>query len=116
ARTYEQFNVFHRELLKRRDELIVKIQDTQSTLSDLDTATLMRAFSWMAVMLLGLNFGAFLGGILFSSLLEFFISGADAALLAYFVLPLSAYYFLHLPLAMNDDLLRRHMLFFFATF
>ncbi|KAK6103033.1 Interactor of ZYG-11 family protein [Brugia pahangi] len=121
ARTYEQFNVFHRELLKRRDEMIVKIQDTQSTLSDFDTATLMRAFSWMAVMLLGLNFGAFLGGILFTPLLEFFLSGTDAALLAYFIVPLSAYYFLHLPLEMksmnnDDDLFRRHMLFLFATF
>uniref|UniRef100_A0A1I8EYA4 Uncharacterized protein n=1 Tax=Wuchereria bancrofti TaxID=6293 RepID=A0A1I8EYA4_WUCBA len=100
ARTYEQFNVFHRELLKRRDELIVKIQDTQSTLSDLDTATLMRAFSWMAVMLLGLNFGAFLGGILFSSLLEFFISD-HAKLLC---LTIGGGFILHLSLGAIIDL------------
>uniref|UniRef100_A0A0R3RRT7 MFS transporter n=1 Tax=Elaeophora elaphi TaxID=1147741 RepID=A0A0R3RRT7_9BILA len=60
-RTYEQFNVLHRELLKQRDEMMKEIQDTQSTLPDLDTTKLMRAFSWVAIMLLGLSFGAFLG-------------------------------------------------------
>ncbi|KAL3993639.1 Interactor of ZYG-11 family protein [Acanthocheilonema viteae] len=118
VRTYEQFNVLHYELLKKRDEMIVKIQDTQSTLPELDTMKLMRTFSWVAVMLLGLSFGAFLGGILFSSLLEFFISGSDAVLLAYFLLPLTIYYFLHLPLEITakNDLLRRHVLFSFAAF
>lgn len=97
---------------------MTKIQDTQSSLPDLDTTKLMKAFSWVAVMLLGLSFGAFLGGILFSSLLAFLISGSDAALLAYFVLPLTVYYFLNLPLEMTtkNDLLRRYVLFSFAAF
>ncbi|VDK84418.1 unnamed protein product [Litomosoides sigmodontis] len=114
-RTYQQFN---RELLKQRDEMVLKIQDTQSTLRDLDTTKLLRVFSWMAVMLLGLSFGAFFGGILSSSLLEFFISASDAALLAYLVLPLTVYYFLHLPLEITakDDFVRRYALFSFAVF
>ncbi|EFO13473.2 hypothetical protein LOAG_15056 [Loa loa] len=116
--TFNQFNVFHHELLKQRDEMMIKIKDIQSNLSDLDTTKLMKAFSWMAIMLLGLSIGEFLGNILFSTLLEFFISGSDATLLAYFILPLTVYYFLQLPLEITEtnDLFRRHMLFSFAIF
>uniref|UniRef100_A0A1I7W3C9 t-SNARE coiled-coil homology domain-containing protein n=1 Tax=Loa loa TaxID=7209 RepID=A0A1I7W3C9_LOALO len=92
--TFNQFNVFHHELLKQRDEMMIKIKDIQSNLSDLDTTKLMKAFSWMAIMLL------------------------DATLLAYFILPLTVYYFLQLPLEITEtnDLFRRHMLFSFAIF
>ncbi|KAM3715753.1 putative membrane protein [Dirofilaria immitis] len=117
-RTYQQFSVFHQKLLKQRDEMMITIQDTQSTLQNLDTTKLMKAFSWMAIMLLGLNFGAFFGGFLFMPLLGFFISSSDAILLAYFILPLTVYYFLCLPMedSAKNDLLRRHVLFFFAAF
>uniref|UniRef100_A0A915Q353 Uncharacterized protein n=1 Tax=Setaria digitata TaxID=48799 RepID=A0A915Q353_9BILA len=115
--TYQQFNIYHQKLLKQRDEMLIKIRDTHSALPDLDTIKLLNAFTWMAIMLLGLSFGAILGGILFPPFLEFIISGTDAAFLAYFVLPLTVYYFLHLPMEIiiNNDLFRRHLLFLFAT-
>ncbi|OZC07561.1 hypothetical protein X798_05426 [Onchocerca flexuosa] len=118
AGTYRQFNIFHQELLKQRDEMMIKIRDTQSILPDLDTTKLMGAFCWMAIMLLGQSFGAFFGGILFSPLLGFFVSSSDAILLAYFILPLIIYYFLHLPLEVTakNDLLQRYVLFAFAAF
>lgn len=117
ARPYQQLSGLQQELLRQRDEIIVTIRDTRSALPDLDTVKLLGAFSWVSVMLLGLSIGAVLGGILFSPLVGFFMSGSDAALIAYLILPAAAFYCLQLPTEVTEenDLLRRHALFLFAA-
>ncbi|VDK28589.1 unnamed protein product [Gongylonema pulchrum] len=117
-RPHQNLSRLQQELLKQRDEMLATIKDTQSVLPELDTTKLMGAFSWMGIMLLGLSIGAIVGGILLQPVLELFISGVDAALIAYLILPAAAFYCLQLPIDANEqnDLLRRHALFLFAVF
>ncbi|VDN05178.1 unnamed protein product [Thelazia callipaeda] len=116
-KTFDHFVAIHEKLKKHRDEIIATIRDTQTALPELDTTKLMSTFAWMAVVLLGSSLGAIFGGIVLPPLIGFFLMTSDAALMAYVILPLATYYFLQLPMesSLQNDLLRRHVLFTFGA-